>query len=230
MEDERMARAMNQVYIRENPATYLVSDAEYALECARSANDRKDDDAATRFARVAILLYAVSLEGFINFVYEYSEVPRSTWSKLSFRDRWLNAASLCLPENGVLEVNDVVVYRPGDPIETFREDAEPFVSFLELKAFRNRSIHLMPPYAQIEREEVEAHLAREEYYPFSGLPMRLQLCSLEHAETASRIYRAMTQELDRQMKGTILKHFATEGGAVLEWLCSEEDDVEWDEV
>jgi len=38
----------------------------------------------------------------------------------------------------------------------------------------------------------------------------------------------MTEELDRQMKGTILNYFATEGGAVLEWICpdDQDDDIE----
>ena len=71
---------------------------------------------------------------------------------------------------------------------------------------------MIPAYAQVEREAVEAHLVREQYYPVSGLPKRLQHCRLEHAETARRIYQAMTEELDRQMKGTILNYFATEGG------------------
>jgi len=87
---------------------------------------------------------------------------------------------------------------------------------------------LIPAYAQVEREAVEAHLVREQYYPVSGLPKRLQHCRLEHAETARRIYQAMTEELDRQMKGTILNYFATEGGAVLEWICpdDQDDDIE----
>jgi hypothetical protein len=228
MDSDRGEDAWHWVYVKENPATYLVSDAEFALECARSAKGREDDEAATRFARVAILMYAFSLEGFINFVYEYYEVPASTWSNLSFKDKWLRAASLCLPCTGLLETEEGVVYRKGDPVESFREDAEPFVSFLELKAFRNRTVHLKPPFAMVEHDEVDAHLSREEYYPVSGLPKLLQHCSVEHAETARRIFQAMTGELDRQMKGTILKSFEAEGGAEVESICSDDEDIEWD--
>jgi hypothetical protein len=216
-------KSYRQVYVKENPASYLVSDAEYALARAYSANDRKDDEARTRFARVAILLYAISLEGFINFVYEYSQVPASTWGNLSFKDKWLRAAPECLPCNGVQEIDGVVVYRPGDSIESFREDVEPFVSFLELKAFRNSAVHLKPQFVMVEHDEVDVHLHREEYYPVSGLPKLLQHCSIEHAEAARRIYQTMTKELDRQMKGTVLGLFKTEGGAWVESICSDED-------
>ncbi len=59
MDAEQIARY--PVVVKENPATHLVSDAEFALECARAANERNDDEATTRFARMAILLYAISL-------------------------------------------------------------------------------------------------------------------------------------------------------------------------
>jgi len=226
MDRDSVGSGWNQVCVKENPATYLVSDAEYALECARSAKDREDDEAAARFARVAILMYAVSLEGCINFVYEYHEVPASAWSNLSFKDKWLKAASLCLPCTGVLETLEGVVYRKGDFIEGFREDTEPFVSFLELKAFRNSAVHLKPPFIDMVREEIDAHLSREEYYPISGLPKLLQHCRVEHAETARRIYQGMTQELDRQMKGTILELFATEGCAWVELIDDSCDEAE----
>lgn len=208
--------AKSRVFVKENPATYLVSDAEFTLEHARSAADRKDDDTAVRFARIAILLYAVSLEGFINFVYEYSQVPASTWTNFSLKDKWLRAASECLPCNGVLATELGVVYRPGDPIETFRQNAEPFLSFLELKSFRNGVAHLKPPFEMVKPHEVDLHLSREKYYPASGLPKFLQHCRIEHAETAKRIYQAMTEELDRQMKGTVRKLFEVEGVAFVE--------------
>jgi hypothetical protein len=229
MDRDSVGRVWNQVCVKENPATYLISDAEYALECARSANDRQDDQAATRFSRVAILLFAVSLEGFVNFVYEYSQVPASIWRNLTLKDKWLKAAPLCLPQNGVLITEAGVVYRPGDPIENFQEESESFVSFLELKSFRDCAVHLKPPFADfvdVEREEIDAHLSREEYYSISGLPKLLQHCRLEHAETAKRIYQSMTGELDRHMKGEVLKLFGTEGGAWVESIDDSYDEAE----
>jgi hypothetical protein len=221
MDAEEIARY--PVVVKENPATYIVSDAEFALECARAANERNDDKATTRFARMAILLYAISLEAFISFVYEYSEVPAPIWTNLSLKDKWLRAAQECLSNLGNLETDDGLVYRRGDPVETFREEVEPFLSFLELKQFRNRLVHLKPPFVSVSPEEVDRHLEREEYYPISGLPKLLQHCRVEHAETAQQIYRAMTQELDRQMKGTIRSLFETEGGAWVESICEDSE-------
>jgi hypothetical protein len=225
-EEPKMGRIWDKVRVKENPATYLVADAEYALGCARSA---KDNEAATRFARLAILMYAFSLEGFVNFVYEYSEVEPEDWRNLSFKEKWLRASSLCLPCNGVLrEENDEVLYRPGDPIESFLEDADPFISFLELKAFRDRAVHLKARFAMVAHDDVEAHLSREEYYPCSGLPKLLEFCTLEHAESARRIYNSMTEELNRQMKGTILNLFKTEGSVLVEYFEDyDENDEDW---
>ncbi len=211
------------VVVKENPATYLVSDAEFALDCARAANERNDDEATTRFARMAILLYAISLEAFISFVYEYSEVPAPFWTNLSLKDKWLRAAQECLSSLDSLETDDGLVYSRGNPVESFREDGEPFLSFLELKQFRNRLVHLKPPFVSVSPEEVERHLEREEYYPISGLPKLLQHCRVEHAETAREIYRAMTKELDRQMKGTIRSLFDTEGAVWVESICEDSE-------
>jgi hypothetical protein len=210
---------MKDSWVMENPATYLVADASFAVKCAREAHDRNDEEAEARFSRIAILLYAVSLEGFINFVFEYHD-PETGWENLSLKDKWLQAAKTCMPCNGRLQdESGAVVYRPGDPIETFRENEEPFLSFLELKAFRNRVVHLKPPFANVESEKVEEHLSREEYFHFSRLPKFLQHARNEHAETAKRIYEAMAGELDRQMKGTILNLFHAEGVVCVQTLC-----------
>jgi hypothetical protein len=216
MKSSEIASGWNQVCVKENPATYLVSDAAFALKCARSAKDRKDEEETTRFARIAILSYAVSLEAFINFVYEYSGVPASRWENLSLRDKWLRAALECLSCNGELETERGIVYRPGDPIETFREEAEPFVSFLELKAFRDSAVHLKSRFAMVAHDEIDLHLKREEYYPVTGLPKLLQHSRVEHAEVAAQVYQAMTEELNRQMKGTVLRMFEIEGAAWVE--------------
>jgi hypothetical protein len=221
----QVASGWNQVCVKENPATYLVSDAAFALECARSANDRKNEVETARFARIAILLYAVSLEAFINFVYEYSEVPASKWRNLSLKDKWLRAALECLPCNGELETEHGFVYRPGDPIDTFREEAEPFVSFLELKAFRDSVVHLKPPFVMVGHDEIDLYLGREQYYSVSGLPKLLQHSRIEHAEVAGRVYQAMTEELNRQMKGTVLPMFEIEGGAWVESIVGDEEDA-----
>lgn len=147
--------AQRRVVVKENSVTHLVSDAEFALHSAQSAINRNDDVAAARFARMAMLLYAFSLEGFINFIYEYFEVPEASWKHLSFKDKWLRAALECLPLCGVLETEEGIVYRPGDTIETFRADAEPFTSFLELRSFRNSVAHLKQAFAEVNPEHVE---------------------------------------------------------------------------
>lgn len=202
-------------YIKENPATFLGADAAFVLECARASSARGNADEATRFSRMAILLYAVSLEAFINFVYKYHEVPETRWARLSSREKWLNASRECLACCGTLETEQGIVYRPGDPVETFDEMCEPFVSFLELKNFRDSLVHLDPPFVEIGKDEIESHLARENYYCASRLPKRLHHCGIEHAQTASAIYNAMVTELDRQMKGIVSGLFSEEGRVVI---------------
>lgn len=217
----RKARPNPKVVVKENPVTYLVADADFALQSARSSINQKDAAAAGRFARTAILLYAISLEGFINFIYEYFEVPESSWKHLSFKDKWLRASTNCLPLCGIVETEAGVVYRPGDPIQMFAAEAEPFVSFLELRSFRNSLAHLKAAFAEVEPRHVEVHLNREGCYPASLIPYYLRLVRVEHAETARKIYQAMTTQLDLQMKGMILKLFEIEGGAWVEspdWL------------
>ena len=223
MKSVQLVSSWNEVWVKENPATYLVSDAAFALECTRSANERKSEEETKRFARMSILLYAVSLEAFINFVYQYSEVPSSTWRNLSLRDKWLRAASECLPCQGEHKTEGAIVYRPGDPIETFDQESGAFVSFLELKAFRDRAVHVKPPFVMVGHDEVGQHLDREQYYPVTGLPKRLQHTRFEHAEVAAGVYQAMTQELDRQMKGTVLRMFEIEGGAWVEFVVGDEE-------
>ena len=213
----------NIAYVKENPATHLAADAAFALEYARSANSRKNDEETARFARMSILLYAVSLEAFINFIYRYHEVPESRWRSLSLKDKWLRAAPECLGSSGTIETEQGVVYRPGDPVETFRKDVEPFVSFLELKSFRDSLVHLDPPFAEVTKDNVESHLTRAEYYAASGLPKRLRNCGVEHAQIAMEIYHGMTRELDRQMKGLVLNKFSEEGGAWIETFIDDDE-------
>ena len=225
MKGGQLVSGWNQVCVKQNPATHLVSDAVFALECARSANGRKSDEETKRFARISILLYAVSLEAFINFVYRYAEVPASRWKNLSLRDKWLRAASECLPYIGELETDRGFVYRLGDPIDTFDQESDAFVSFLELKAFRDSTVHLKTAFFMVGHGEIDQHLDREEYYPVTGLPKRLQHTRFEHAEVAAGVYQAMTQELDRQMKGSIMRMFEIEGGAWVESFVDDEEDA-----
>lgn len=204
--------------------THLIADADFAVDMSRAATDRMDEGAASRFARMAVLLYGLSLEGFINFVYEYSRVPDERWRDLSFKDKWLNASSECLFHGGILETEKGIVYRPGDAVQRFQDNAEPFLSFLELKAIRNSVVHLKPQFNSVDVESIDAHVRREEYYPFSGLPKFLKDYRVEHAETAKRIYRQMTEELNLQMKGTILYLFETEGGVFVETVDEWQDE------
>lgn len=201
---------LDHAFVKENPAIFLMTDADFALQCAKDARYCGNGESSSRFARMAILLYAVSLEAFINFVYEYSEVPRREWESLSLKDKWLRASKVCLPLHGIVHDEDGIVYQPGDPIETFAENENPFVLFIDLKDFRDRVVHLKPTFTSVLHREVDSHLLRNEFYVTSGLPKRLKMCVVEHAEIAMRISEQMIAELDRQMKGLVLPLFQGE--------------------
>lgn len=197
----------DQIFIKENPASNLVEDARNCLEEARAAKQSGNQLYETIWSRTTVLLFSTALEAFINYVYTYCDVEPKQWTNLSFKNKWLQASAKCLPNMGNIIILDQTVYQEGDPISTFDESKAPFSLFLELKSVRNQLVHLKPSFKIITLSISETQLMEELVYPETGLPKQVNLFNLSHAETAERIYNAMTCELDRQMFGMILKLF-----------------------
>ena len=80
------------ILLKENPARYLLEDAERAVEGSRGARDRGDAETEASFARSAVFLYFAALEGFINFVYAWSEVEDPAYERWSTERKWRRAA------------------------------------------------------------------------------------------------------------------------------------------
>jgi hypothetical protein len=213
------------VFLKENPAAYLMADAELALKNAQDAHVSGDTDREASFARMATLLFFVALEGLINFVYEYSEVPENRWRSLSIKEKWLRAAEECLPGHGVItDERGVDLYKPGDPIEGVADDSELFERFVELKTVRDGMVHVQPAFTHVPEDRIDEHLAREEFHPRTHLPKRLASYRCEHAQAAAEIFETMSARLDRCLKG-VLAHVARTS-AVFEF---EEDNSAFDE-
>ena len=104
------------ILIKENPAAYLFADADWAFSAARDAKAAGDVTAEVSASRAAVFLYFAALEGFINFVYRYSEVESTEWEKWPTIKKWLRAPELCLPGHGTIHHEDgTVLHRVGDP-------------------------------------------------------------------------------------------------------------------
>jgi len=160
-----------KVYVKENPAYYLFNDAEKMIQLSRRAKSRKNPKLENSYARMAILLYAISLEAFINVVYEYSETPKSkALSKMSVKQKWLNAPKDCLPHLGEIQVDDKIIYQPGDSVATFDENSELFQSYLELKKMRNEIVHLKPIFYETDYNSIEKSIFQTEYYKYLKIP------------------------------------------------------------
>ncbi len=192
------------VFLKENPAAYLIGDADLALKRAQEAHASGHLEREASFARMATLLYFAALEGLINFVYEYSELPDNRWRSLSIKDKWLRAAQECLPNHGIIsDEHGVIQYRPGDPVEGVADDAALFERFLELKAVRNGMVHVQPVFAGVPEDQIDKHLDRDKLCPRTRLPKRLVAFRYEHARTAADIFAAMSARLDHCFKGVL---------------------------
>jgi hypothetical protein len=192
------------ILVKENPARHLVEDAERAVEAARQAQDRGDTDAEASYARSALFLYFAALEGFINFVYAWSEVEDLTYDRWSTERKWRRAAEQCLPYLGTIRGrNREVLYRPGDPIEPFDADTELLARFIELRDARNDMVHLQPVFTSVTQQQIDEHFATSGYYPATGLPKRLTHYRAQHAETVAAVFEAMVDRLDVCLKGNM---------------------------
>lgn len=212
------------ILIKENPATYLLEDAERTLNAARQARERADLQSEASFSRSAVILYFAALEGFINFVYAWSEVDDDDYLEWSTERKWRRSAEQCLPRHGTLHgPDDEVLYRPGDPVEPFDADIELLAEFIELRDVRNDMVHLQPVVTLVPQDQVDQHFASAAYYPTTGLPKKLAHFRCEHAETAARIFAAMVDRLDVCLKGNIRWLVGAE--ALYEYRIA---DPEWD--
>jgi hypothetical protein len=196
---------LTTVWRKENPAYYLVQDANQMLRLATDANRESDIDRECSFSRSAVLLYALAAEAFINMVYEYSQSPATAHlQQMSVRRKWLRASIECLPHQGRIENEEgQIVYKPGDKIETFDPNSKLFLSYIELKKIRDDFVHLKPVFRFVPVEECAAPLREKDVYPHTGIPKSLRLWRGPHAEVAKGIFEQMTGKLNGFMKDTI---------------------------
>ena len=80
---------------------------------------------------VPIVLYFLALEGLVNFIYEWSEVPHNEWRRWSVRKKWMNVAKECRPHIGIA----------ANVAEGVADDSQLFSRFLELKDGRSLIAH-----------------------------------------------------------------------------------------
>jgi hypothetical protein len=162
------------ILLKENPARYLLNDAERAVDSSRQARDRGDIETEASSARSAVFLYFAALEGFINFVYAWSEVEDPEYERWSTERKWRRAAEQCLPGHGTIyNERDEVLYRPGDPIVPFDADSDLLARFVELRDARNDMVHLQPVFTRVDQHRIDEHIAVSDYYPVTGLPKKL---------------------------------------------------------
>jgi hypothetical protein len=209
--------------LKENPARYLAEDAERAVRAARQARDRGDVDTEASFARSAVFLYFAALEGFINFVFAWSEVEDPACERWSTERKWRRAAEQCLPGRGTIHgEKDEVLYRPGDPIEAFDADTDLLGRFIELRDARNDMVHLQPVFTRVEQERIDEHFATTVFYPKTALPKKLTHFRAQHAETIAALFDEMIERLDVCLKGNI--RWLLGAPALYEWRTEDDDD------
>jgi hypothetical protein len=229
MENDPLPAPGTPVLIQENPATYLLADADRALAAGRHARSRADHQLEASASRSAVFLYFAALEGLINFVYAYSAVDDEPWRQWSAVQKWLRAPHMCLPGHGTIrDVDGVVLHRSGEPITPFDDGSDLMARFKELRDARNAMVHVQADFEVVAQEAVESHLARMGTLPVTGLPRRLANYRVEHAETALSIYEAMTERLDECMKGLIRE--LVQAPALLEWRVDDNGDELEDET
>lgn len=141
-EGQQQPKPGQGVLLKENPAAYLRADAETALTAARTARQESRTREEESFARSATLLYFIALEGLVNFIYEWAEVPTDDWRRWSVTKKWRHVTQRCAPCLGAIEdESGRLHYQAGDPVESPWDDADLFKRFLELRAVRNQVVH-----------------------------------------------------------------------------------------
>jgi hypothetical protein len=206
MTDERFRTKLPgaPILIKENPATYLFADADRAVSVARDARAHEDVEAEASASRAAVFLYFAALEGFINFVYCYSEVESTDWEKWPTVKKWLRAPEMCLPGHGTIHHEDgTVLHRRGDPVSPLDDGSDLIARFCELRDVRNAMVHVQPEFALVAEEAVDPHVDRSEYLLLTGLPRRLVNFRAGHAETAATIAHTIVQRLDVCLHGQV---------------------------
>jgi len=138
MDAEEIARY--PVVVKENPATYLVSDAEFALQCARAAHEPKRGRGDTTVRQNGDPLYALSQEAFISFVYEYLRSSSINLEICSLKDKWLRAAREYLSVSTLSKRMTVQCTAGGSNRDLPRRRRAVSLIF-GIKQFRNRVVH-----------------------------------------------------------------------------------------
>jgi hypothetical protein len=145
-----------------------------------------------------------ALEGLINAVYENSDTPHLDRKLLMHpRDKWLKAPHAVLPYGGRLWDDEQLLYRPGDPIETFVESEEPFRSFSELWTLRNDMVHPRSMTTVHPSDNIPTLDAPGERYPLTGIPKEFRFWCHEDASRVHRLAWAMIRGLNTFLKNQL---------------------------
>jgi hypothetical protein len=63
--------------------------------------------------------------------------------------------------------------------------------------------HAKPHFTSLPEHQIDAHLCRDERYPYTGLPKRLVALRVEHAEIAKKVAICMIKRLDFCLEGNV---------------------------
>ena len=174
---------------KKNPAFYIINDALQLYEFAGEAKNNSNKKHEQVLSRASILLFPVALEAIVNVVYEYYGVyEKKELEKISAKDKWLNASIKCLSNVDVLRNSNGIVYRAGDEIETFDENSEGFMQYIELKNIRNDIVHLKADFIYIKVDNIDEYDDNCGFYPVTKIPKEMSLWNYEHASIAKSIY------------------------------------------
>jgi hypothetical protein len=198
------------LYIIEDSSVILLQDADRSLIYSRYCRITKKFELEQMFSRQAVLQYLLSLESFINFVYQYYFRELLDLQKRTLKNKMLNASILCLPRTGGITKNGEVIYQVGDSIETFDENSYPFESFIELKKIRDDIVHSKPINKEYDIEEYSLTEAPKDFYPKTGIPKEIIFWRYEHAKTVSVIHRDMYKSLNHFFKGDLARLFSVQ--------------------
>jgi hypothetical protein len=136
-------------------------------------------------------------------MYTFEVHDETKLKDLKTKQKWLEAPGLCLPNCGVIEIKGVVVYKPGDPIESLNENEEPFTKYWELRRIRNDIVHLKPCFRYLDNCDVSKFINNREVYSLTNIPKDISLIRFSHAEIARDIFTQMVNELNRLFMGQI---------------------------
>lgn len=215
-----MPKPDSPVVIKDNPAYYLLDDAQEMLVLAEAAREKGDGAAERRYARHAVIGLLLGLEATINFVYVYSGARSSRKLQvLTARDKWLRASLECLPPQGRVHGTRRVKYQPGDAIATFSPTSPLFEQYEELKRMRDDLAHLKPTFRTCRAADVKRSLRRKDSYDLTRIPKDIGQWRVTHAKRVAKICRKLVRQLDRFMHGTA--RAATTAPQFVEYITTE---------